>query len=197
MLNDQELGEQQMEIPLFRTEEGRYLATSLGDPLIKGLTEIANKRPADPVTYLANYLFNFANQKSKTGSKEPNNDSNNNSIEGTVSQTAETDLEGSSRQVLQADKLPHPPPPMEPTVRDENLPTPDESDMLPALSDDRDEHGQSMLHFACARSHGRNALIQLIEESGTNITYRDELYRTARDVALQATQPDNAKEIDR
>uniref|UniRef100_A0A182QRC5 Uncharacterized protein n=1 Tax=Anopheles farauti TaxID=69004 RepID=A0A182QRC5_9DIPT len=54
-----------------------------------------------------------------------------------------------------------------------------------------------MLHFACARSHGRNALIQLIEESGTNITYRDELYRTARDVALQATQPDNAKEIDR
>lgn len=25
-----------VEIPLFRTEEGRYLATSLGDPLIKG-----------------------------------------------------------------------------------------------------------------------------------------------------------------
>lgn len=63
--------------------------------------------------------------------------------------------------------------------------------------DDRDEHGQSILHFACARSHGKNALIQLIEESETNITYRDELYRTARDVSLQANQPDNAKEIDR
>lgn len=53
------------------------------------------------------------------------------------------------------------------------------------------------MHFACARSHGKNALIQLIEESDTSITYRDELYRTARDVSLQANQPDNAKEIDR
>lgn len=61
----------------------------------------------------------------------------------------------------------------------------------------QDEHGQSILHFACARSHGKNALIQLIEESDTNISYRDELYRTCRDVSLQANQPDNAKEIDR
>lgn len=65
------------------------------------------------------------------------------------------------------------------------------------LNDDRDEHGQSILHFACARSHGKNALLQLIEESDSSITYRDELYRTARDVSLQANQPENAKEIDR
>lgn len=66
------------DIPLFRTEEGRYLATcklqnlfkkvlltffflALGDPLIKGLTEVANKRPEDPIAYLATYLYNFAN----------------------------------------------------------------------------------------------------------------------------------------
>lgn len=61
----------------------------------------------------------------------------------------------------------------------------------------QDEHGQSMLHFAAARTHGRNALIQLIEESGVNIAYRDELYRTPRDVAIQAGQPGNAKEIDK
>lgn len=65
------------------------------------------------------------------------------------------------------------------------------------MNDDRDEHGQSILHFACARSHGKNALLQLIQESDSNITYRDELYRTARDVSLQANQPENAKEIDR
>uniref|UniRef100_A0A453Z0E2 Uncharacterized protein n=2 Tax=Anopheles gambiae TaxID=7165 RepID=A0A453Z0E2_ANOGA len=199
MLNDQ--GEQQVEIPLFRTEEGRYLATSLGDPLIKGLTEIANKRPADPITYLANYLFNFANQKTKTDHKEVDNDSNNNLIEGSVRHPSEKELESSSNQtaaVLETvAQAPVPVQPMEPNVREESQPSPDEPDMISAPSDDRDEHGQSMLHFACARSHGRNALIQLIEESGTNITYRDELYRTARDVALQATQPDNAKEIDR
>jgi hypothetical protein len=53
---------QPVEIPLFRTEEGRYLATSLGDPLIKGLTEVANQRPLNPIQFLANYLQNFANE---------------------------------------------------------------------------------------------------------------------------------------
>lgn len=52
------------------------------------------------------------------------------------------------------------------------------------------------MHFASARFHGENAIIQLIEESEVNIAYRDELYRTARDVSLQATQPENTKEID-
>ncbi|XP_050095097.1 uncharacterized protein LOC126577477 [Anopheles aquasalis] len=186
-----QFGDQQVEIPLFRTEEGRYLATSLGDPLIKGLTEVANKRPPDPIIYLANYLYNFANQNAKTGAKELGNDTNNNLIEGTVKQAAEKEVESSVK------RAPSPPTAMEPTVREEKPPSPEDSDENLGPSDDRDEHGQSMLHFACARSHGRNALIQLIEESGINITYRDELYRTARDVALQATQPDNAREIDR
>lgn len=53
------------------------------------------------------------------------------------------------------------------------------------------------MHFASARSHARNGLIQLIEESKVSITFRDELYRTARDVSLQASHPDNAREIDR
>lgn len=36
--------------------------TALGDPLIKGLTEVANQRPKDPIAFLATYLYNFANQ---------------------------------------------------------------------------------------------------------------------------------------
>lgn len=53
------------------------------------------------------------------------------------------------------------------------------------------------MHFAAARAHGRNALVQLIEDSGISIGYRDELYRTARDVSMQATQPENTREIDK
>ncbi|XP_055642711.1 serine-rich adhesin for platelets-like isoform X3 [Toxorhynchites rutilus septentrionalis] len=203
MLNDQELNDSQVEIPLFRTEEGRYLATSLGDPLIKGLTEVANKRPADPITYLATYLYNFANQnRIKTSASSQTveatkNDTNNNSIEVAVEEDAEKELESSvntaeATQAITTNGMAEPP-----ADRDEqDSPSPDSAQNA-ASSDNRDEHGQSMLHFACARSHGRGALIQLIEESGTSITYRDELYRTARDVSLQATQPDNAKEIDR
>lgn len=61
----------------------------------------------------------------------------------------------------------------------------------------QDEHGQSMLHFAAARSHGRNALFQLLIETEINVGYRDELYRTARDISIQANVPENTMEIDR
>jgi hypothetical protein len=61
----------------------------------------------------------------------------------------------------------------------------------------QDEHGQSMLHFAAARSHGRNALFQLLQEVDINVGYRDELYRTARDVAIQANLPENIQDIDK
>lgn len=54
-----------------------------------------------------------------------------------------------------------------------------------------------MLHFAAARKHSRGALFQLLREADMNVGYRDELYRTARDVSVQAGQPDNTKEIDR
>jgi len=61
----------------------------------------------------------------------------------------------------------------------------------------QDEHGQSILHFAAARSHGRNALFQMLQEADINIGYRDELYRTARDVAIQAHIPENIQDIDK
>lgn len=39
-----------------------YYLSGLGDPLIKGLTEVANLRPNDPITFLAHYLLNFAKE---------------------------------------------------------------------------------------------------------------------------------------
>ncbi|GAB0094567.1 uncharacterized protein DMENIID0001_098840 [Sergentomyia squamirostris] len=168
-----------LEIPLFRTEEGRYLATTLGDPLIKGLTEVANQRPDNPISFLANYLHNFANgtiaeENDKAGTERTDG--------GVVSDEAV--LAGKSVIDSTAQE----------TVP--STPSPEGGDDATG-GFDRDEHGQSMLHFACARSHGRNALFHLIEESGVSITFRDELYRTARDVALQAGQAANAKELDR
>lgn len=36
---------------------------ALGDPLIKGLTEVANVKPKDPVAFLASFLHNFPDQE--------------------------------------------------------------------------------------------------------------------------------------
>jgi len=45
------------------------MLTALGDPLLLGLQELAQKRPADPVTYLATFLYNYANRADRDYSK--------------------------------------------------------------------------------------------------------------------------------
>ncbi|XP_017837898.1 uncharacterized protein LOC108596523 isoform X2 [Drosophila busckii] len=165
--------------PIFKTEQGKYLADSLADPLIKALTEIANKRPKDPVAYLTGYLQNFMGERKPAVLVEKKRN-------GNTLANANSKLTNSRPA---ADFI-------EPDARSMN--EDDEDGALAAQQlEERDEHGQSMLHFACARSHRRGALYTLIEESRIDLTYRDELYRTARDVALQANQPNNAVEIDR
>lgn len=43
---------------------------ALGDPLIKGLTEVANVKPKDPVAFLASFLQNFPeNEKPRLGTQ--------------------------------------------------------------------------------------------------------------------------------
>ncbi|XP_063697910.1 uncharacterized protein LOC134828816 [Culicoides brevitarsis] len=188
----------QIEIPLFRTEEGVYLATSLGDPLIKGLTEVANVRPPDPITFLANYLLDFARKQNQLqGAEEISSVALVSGDPSTDLQEANTELfkqRASGKSIRSTAAISAAIEAPSNSMDHENAP---EGHQSTTPGDDRDEHGQSILHFACARSHGKNALIQLIEESETSITYRDELYRTARDVSLQANQPDNAREIDR
>lgn len=40
----------------------KKMFSALVSPLFKGLTEVVTNQPRDPVTYLATYLYNFANQ---------------------------------------------------------------------------------------------------------------------------------------
>ncbi|XP_012154836.1 E3 ubiquitin-protein ligase MIB1 isoform X3 [Ceratitis capitata] len=174
--------------PIFKTEQGKYLANNLADPLIKALTEIANKRPEDPVAFLANYLQNYLHQRDPT---EASNSGKTNSTATLMSNSGmlrRTDNGLHSSSNTNGD---------EERIEEDHISDLDVEEETNANLDDRDEHGQSMLHFACARSHRRGALMHLIEESNIDITYRDELYRTARDVSLQANQPSNAKDIDR
>ncbi|XP_046606745.1 uncharacterized protein LOC124298594 isoform X2 [Neodiprion virginianus] len=173
-LNSTNTGESTIDIPIFRTDEGHYLASSLGDPLIKGLTEVANTRPKDPVTYLATYLYNFASKnKPRVKTQESN-----------VLIISEREQESHEH----------------PADDDAGYPQSPDSDAADSTLNNnynRDEHGQSLLHFAAVRSHAANGLFQFLQESDVNVGFRDELYRTARDVAHQAGIPENIAEIDR
>ncbi|RLU17338.1 hypothetical protein DMN91_009571 [Ooceraea biroi] len=152
MKNDNEA-----DIPIFRTEEGRYLASSLGDPLIKGLTEVAKSRPKDPVTYLATYLYNFAS-KNKTNEQESNV------------------LIIPDREEGQLDN-----------VENDNF---DEDAGYPRSPG-------SDIPESTFSNPNRDGLYQLLLETQVNVGFRDELYRTARDVAEQANIRENVEEIDR
>ncbi|XP_043488057.1 uncharacterized protein LOC122514986 [Polistes fuscatus] len=167
----------QLDIPIFRTEEGRYLATSLGDPLIKGLTEVANARPNDPVTYLATYLYNFASNNKSDNQRE----SNVLIIPERENETLENpDNENGGDE-------------------DAGYPQSPDSDVPESTfsNPNRDEHGQSMIHFAAVRSYSKDGLYHLLQETQVNVGFRDEVYRTARDVAEQANIRENVEEIDR
>ncbi|XP_022227608.2 uncharacterized protein LOC111077577, partial [Drosophila obscura] len=176
--------------PIFKTEQGKYLADSLADPLIKALTEIANKRPKDPVAYLTGYLQHFMGERKPITQVEVHTGTTTSSSSSSNPMAKSNPKLVSSRNGIgNADLI----------ELDARSLADEDADGALAMQhmEERDEHGQSMLHFACARSHRRGALYTLIEESGIDITYRDELYRTARDVSLQANQPNNAAEIDR
>ncbi|KYN42165.1 hypothetical protein ALC56_03303 [Trachymyrmex septentrionalis] len=165
-----------VDIPIFRTEEGHYLASSLGDPLIKGLTEVANARPKDPITYLATYLYNFASQN-KANEQE--------SDVLLISDHEEENLDNNIENDTFDDDAGYPQSP------DSDIP---ESTFS---NPNRDEHGQSMIHFAAVRSYSKDGLYHLLLETQVNVGFRDELYRTARDVAEQANIRENIEEIDR
>ncbi|KAK9298135.1 hypothetical protein QLX08_008451 [Tetragonisca angustula] len=174
MLTDKD--DSQIDIPIFREEEGRYLASSLGDPLIRGLTEVANTRPKDPVTYLATYLYNFANKSKNNEEQEPNvliiPDRPEENIENIENDNGDEDA-GYPRSPVS-------------DVPESAFSNPN-----------RDEHGQSVIHFAAIRSYPKDGLFHLLQESQVNVGFRDELYRTARDVAELANIKENIDEIDR
>ncbi|XP_025834540.1 uncharacterized protein LOC108739922 isoform X2 [Agrilus planipennis] len=183
----------QVDMPFFWTEEGRYLASSLGDPLIKGLTEIANKRPEDPIAYLASYLSNFSKVDDDNCNSTPNNSANVSQNGNDKTSTSSGRNESLKREKSSTSKH------IDVVTLDPNANNPEIAEEVKTAfnSTTRDEHGQSMLHFAAARSHNRNALFQLLQETNINVGYRDELYRTARDISIQADITENTQEIDK
>ncbi|XP_058794332.1 uncharacterized protein LOC131666023 isoform X2 [Phymastichus coffea] len=165
------------DLKIFHDEEGRYLVSSLGDPLIKGLTEVATTRPKDPVTYLATYLYNFANQEKPKDNKDSNI---------LIIPEQQNGHDGNEEE-------------NQDNENDDGYPQSPDFDAPESLfsETERDENGQSSLHFAANRSHSKDGLYQHLLETQINVALRDSKYRTGRDVAEASGNRGNIQEIDR
>ncbi|XP_071517410.1 uncharacterized protein [Panulirus ornatus] len=157
------------EFPGMWTDDGKYLTSALGDALIRGLSEVNEARPPDPISYLACCLYTY---RYTTNDKEAK-------AEATMMGSSGSNRSGQSTIAMQTAQ--------DNTGGTDAIPTPQT----------RDKSGQSVLHFAASRPHGRSAFYRLISESGCSLADRDDVYRTPRDVAEEHHLLENVSAIDR
>lgn len=60
----------------------------------------------------------------------------------------------------------------------------------------QDKYGRTTIHLAASKNQNRNSLLQMLHDLKANVAYRDELYRTARDIAALCQNYENVKAID-
>ncbi|KAG8194826.1 hypothetical protein JTE90_017265 [Oedothorax gibbosus] len=185
-----------------QNREGRYLARVLGDALIRGLTQVAKRRPEDPVAHLATYLYQYAARNTGDGSQESSRakaassgekDSSNKTLDQSENNETKTpeNLESSNEKTRT---------PLDVVDEEDSEDFEDEEDDLSLEFEDhtkmKDEEGQTVLHFAASRLHPDGSFRGLLSTAEVLLGERDALYRTCRDVAIDSGQEENAAEID-
>ncbi|XP_054706765.1 poly [ADP-ribose] polymerase tankyrase-2-like [Uloborus diversus] len=196
-----------------QNRDSRYLASVLGDALIKGLSQVAQRRPKDPIGYLATYLYQYAARNSTAISQTPTSQEDEmyqtekieeieieepkESESHTSPVKAEaTDIFTDSNQDSQgcsATKLD--------VLEEDPEEYEDDDDELSLEFEDhtkmKDESGQTVLHFASTRVHPDGSFYGLLSHAEVLLAERDALYRTCRDMAEETGQEENIATIDR
>ncbi|XP_015905859.2 uncharacterized protein [Parasteatoda tepidariorum] len=180
-----------------QNKDSRYLAGVLGDALVKGLAQVAQRRPSDPIGYLATYLYQYAAMKSSAPhtSSEPEvaDDEEEEEEEDDMMNADEEEKEDARVDDLRSaplDVLAEDPEEMDDDDEEFSLEFEDHTKM-------KDEEGQTVLHFAAARVHPDGSFYGLLSHAEVLIAERDVLYRTCRDVAEDSDKEDNVMAIDR
>lgn len=202
--------------PAIWSEEGKYLATVLGDALVKGLTQVSQDRPDDPVEYLANFLKKYRNgevlaseipeevQERLRSGRAVTPGLVQRALQGTENAISEEeqqlDIESAKLiQSLDSDSENEPEGSDEINKLDEvESENEEEAEDQQAIrqSGTRDDRGQSVLHFAAARPGGASTILAFLQNPSVNLAWRDEQMRTARDIAVGLGRTENVRTID-
>ncbi|CAM1307574.1 Uncharacterised protein g4637 [Pycnogonum litorale] len=166
--------------PILGTEEGRYLASVMGDVLIKGLTDVSTHRPSDPIGHLAHWLYQYASGSTSRSSRRSLID------EKMMDDRRLVSTRGSSKELIDM--------PRGTLSTVEGNGSHSFHEHYPKT---KDESGQTVIHFAASRSHPQNSFYELIAQADYLLPERDTEHRTARDVAVESSQDDNVATIDK
>ncbi|XP_071108854.1 uncharacterized protein [Haliotis cracherodii] len=199
------------DVPAPSTVDGKYVSYNLGSALTLALAEIAERRPWDPIEYLAHWLYKYRenidfNKKQEQLMKEIREEEAD--LEAEEQQLArrkeeqmrlqeeeearriqeeederkKKEQEELQRKAKEAALLQKP-----------QLPTVTEEGEEDTMNKDRDEDGQTELHkLAAQQGADLNALLNM----GYSLADRDANNRTARDVAEENGITENTESLD-
>jgi len=198
------------------------LASVLGDALVKGLTEVSQERPEDPVEFLANFLRKYHGDK-EGESPTPAPETAAMMTQAKITQLKMTDehplaMNGMDDATSPLNPMEDFPPPPDSTGNESD----DSEEMIRRLDDEvddaieevdkeeaeeeerqlreqqqmRDEKGQSVLHFAASRPGGGQTIFSFLQNPAVNLAWRDDKLKTARDVATELGRLENTMSID-
>lgn len=192
--------------PNLSTIEGQYVAATVGPALSGALSEIVERRPFDPIEYLANYLYKYSeNKKNERKEAELNALIEKLRIEEEINRQKQEEMRKELEAIQLAEENFRKEKEAEERAKKEaeelakrkqelaNMPPP-----LPAVKEEDEylivEFGETKLHAAAA-VRGSN-LVELIKTANINLASRNSQYLNARDIAEKAEIAENVKQLD-
>jgi ankyrin repeat protein len=186
------------------TFEAQYVSRTVGSALSRGLAEIVQRRPGDPIEYLANYLHKFvqntkaaeadrdteqrlARLQRKQAEEQAKNAAMRKERDQIESQEADErrERDNEERRKKELEEL---------AKRKEEVAN--TAPPLPSLAEEEDqivEFGETKLHQLAAQE-GSN-LTALLKENHS-VAARNAAFKTPRDIAMEANLLDNVRQID-
>ncbi|CAN7997155.1 unnamed protein product [Ixodes pacificus] len=191
-------------------EEGRYLTDAVGDVLSRGLLAVSKQRPADPVNFLVSWFKEQQNRSTKNDLPKPfiKKFKKNRSLkkagfaqpftEDVVDEDAEHYRDDHTKLKSPSEFLPFALSncSLVRTLTSPYITLVKFKGDVRVLFTPQDEEGQTVLHFAASHSHSEGCFYALIRQGHVLLAERDGRYRTARDVAREASQRDNLLDLD-
>lgn len=188
------------------TMEAQYVSKTVGPAIAQGLAEIVQRKPVDPVEYLANFLYKFVeNQEQQSQDKENENMIKKLRKEKDIEEKRQAEMkreqmalrdyeeelrkekEAEERRIREMEEL---------AKRKQEI-----SNLAPALPSLSEEEENSVVEFGETKLHqlastADSKLASVLKENYNSFAARNSQLKTPRDLAVELNLTENVQQID-